>query len=185
MTQVDSIIKGISNNIKQLVGSVDETTKVFAEIDAEVGEIDGAVANSISSAQAATEDFKAINTTVNSQLEGISKLLADVMGAVSGHHIKEVYPGDQISGMELIDVRRPEEFNAELGHIQGAELLCLQDNLEEKLSSKDRSKKYLFVCRSGGRSARAARIAMALQFEHVYNLEGGMLAWCEKFGKPK
>ncbi|ORU94158.1 MAG: hypothetical protein A6F70_07730 [Cycloclasticus sp. symbiont of Bathymodiolus heckerae] len=184
ITQVDSIIKGISNNIKQLVSSVEETTKVFADIETEVMEIDNSVAVSIESADAATADFNTINSSVNSQLESISKLLADVMGEVSGNVIKEVYPGDDISRYKIIDVRRPEEFNDALGHIKGSELMCLQDNLEQKLAQMDRSQQYLFVCRSGGRSARAARIAMALQFEHVYNLDGGMLAWCKKFGKP-
>ncbi|MEO1963155.1 MAG: methyl-accepting chemotaxis protein, partial [Cycloclasticus sp.] len=184
IAQVDSIIKGISNNIKQLVSSVEDTSQVFSEIEVEVIEIDNAVANSITSANMAEQDFKSINETVNAQLESISELLADVMGEISGHNMTKVRPGDDIAGMEVIDVRRPEEFNGELGHIKGAELLCLQDDLEKKLTEKDRTKKYLFVCRSGGRSARASRIAMALQFERVYNLDGGMLAWCEKFGKP-
>lgn len=180
ISEVDSIIKGINNNIKQLVDSVEDTTEAFAEIDAEVAEIDNAVAMSISAAEAATEDFKGINSSVNSQLEGINKLLADVMGEISGNKIREIHPGDDTSTYELIDVRRPDEFNDELGHISGAELICLQDDFEQRLKSA-----YLFICRSGGRSSRAARIAMALQFEHVYNLDGGMLAWCKKFGKKK
>jgi len=184
ISQVDSIIKEISNNIEQLVTRVDETTEVFSGIEAEVGEIDNSINVSIDSANIATSDFQKINSSVNTQLEGISKLLADVMGEISGNTISEVYPGDDIKPYSIIDVRRPEEFNDALGHINGAELMCLQDNLEHKLSQMDRTKKYLFVCRSGGRSARAARIAMALQFEHVYNLDGGMLAWCKKFGKP-
>jgi len=184
IAQVDSIIKEISNNIEQLVSRVDETTEVFAGIDAEVTEIDRSVEVSINSANVATSDFQTINSSVNSQLEGISKLLADVMGEVSGNTISELHPGDDVGPYKIIDVRRPDEFNAELGHISGAELMCLQDNIEQKLAQLDRSQRYLFVCRSGGRSARAARIAMALQFEHVYNLEGGMLAWCDKYGKP-
>jgi len=184
IAQVDSVIKEISNNIEQLVTRVDQTTEVFAGIEAEVQAIDHSIEDSIASANIATNEFQTINSSVNNQLEGINKLLADVMGEVSGNTIKEVYPGDDMNPYKVIDVRRPEEFNAELGHIEGAELMCLQDNLEQKLSQMDRGQKYLFVCRSGGRSARAARIAMALQFEHVYNLEGGMLAWCDKFGKP-
>ncbi|PCI17715.1 MAG: hypothetical protein COB62_07410 [Piscirickettsiaceae bacterium] len=185
MNEVESIISGIKTNISQLVERVSDTTKLFSDIETEVSEIDKSIEQSIGAADSATEEFKKINSSVNSQLEGISKLLADVMGEVSGRKIGEVFAEDDISQFELIDVRRPDEYNDALGHINGAELMCLQDNIEEKLAQKDRSKKYLFICRSGGRSARAARIALALQFEHVSNLEGGMLAWCEKFGKPK
>ncbi|PCH83178.1 MAG: hypothetical protein COB89_01875 [Piscirickettsiaceae bacterium] len=184
MSEVEGIIKGIKKNITQLVDSVAETTQVFSEIESEVADIDHAIEHSIAAADVATDDFKKINSSVNSQLEGISKLLADVMGEVSGRKIAEVYPGDDVKKFELIDVRRADEFTGNLGHINGAELMCLQDDIEQKLAQKDRTKHYLFICRSGGRSARAARIALALQFEHVYNLEGGMLAWCEKFGKP-
>ena len=79
--------------------------------------------------------------------------------------------------MTIIDVRRPDEFNDELGHIDGAQLMCLQDNFEFRVRQLDKEKKYLFVCRSGGRSARAARLAVAHGIQQVYNLEGGMLAW--------
>jgi rhodanese-related sulfurtransferase len=35
------------------------------------------------------------------------------------------------------------------------------------------------VCRSGGRSARAAEELARRGFRHLYNLRGGMLAWTE------
>jgi rhodanese-related sulfurtransferase len=35
------------------------------------------------------------------------------------------------------------------------------------------------VCRSGGRSARAAEELARRGFRHLYNLRGGMLAWNE------
>jgi rhodanese-related sulfurtransferase len=185
MTQVDTIIKGINSNIEQLVMSVEATTDVFSGIELEVAQIDNSVAASISVADTATEDFQEINRSVNFQLEEVTKLLAGVMAEVSGNKIKELQPGDDTSSYSIIDVRHPDEFNAELGHIQGAEIMCLEDSFEEKLKKMDRNQRYLFVCRSGEKSARASRIAIALQFERVYDLAGGMLAWCEKFGKPE
>lgn len=183
MSQVQDIIKGINNNINQLVSTVDDSTVLFANLEKEAETIGLTIGDSISSAHVADEEFKSINSNVSTQLEGVSGLLAGIMGEVTGRKINQVSPSDDIAQYELIDVRRADEFNAELGHIPNANLMCLQDNFEELLSKKDRSKYYLFICRSGGRSARAARIAMALEFENIYNLEGGMLAWCEKFGK--
>ena len=76
----------------------------------------------------------------------------------------------------LIDVRQTEEFNGELGHIPQAKLLVL-DTLNESIHQLSKDKTIVFICRSGGRSARAAAIAKALGFESVYNLKGGMLLW--------
>ncbi|MCX7089078.1 MAG: rhodanese-like domain-containing protein [Methylococcales bacterium] len=84
--------------------------------------------------------------------------------------------------MKIIDVRRKDEFNGDLGHINGAELICLQENFEGRIQRLNKDVPHLFVCRSGGRSARAARIALAHGFTKVYNMEGGMLAWDKIYG---
>jgi methyl-accepting chemotaxis protein len=77
----------------------------------------------------------------------------------------------------LIDVRRPEEYNDELGHISGTKLITLQTELPDALKTLPKDKKYLFICRSGGRSTKAAQQALLQGITDVYNLEGGMLAW--------
>ncbi|MFZ4404761.1 MAG: rhodanese-like domain-containing protein [Pseudobdellovibrionaceae bacterium] len=51
--------------------------------------------------------------------------------------------------VRIIDVRRPDEFNAELGHIQGAELMTLGPQLIQFLHDGDRNQEIVFVCRSG------------------------------------
>jgi len=77
----------------------------------------------------------------------------------------------------LIDVRRPEEYNDELGHISGTQLITLQGDLPQALVKLPKDKKYLFICRSGGRSTKAAQQALLANITQVYNLDGGMLAW--------
>lgn len=78
----------------------------------------------------------------------------------------------------LLDVREPEEFVGELGHVQGSLLVPL-DALEHRLPKLagyvDRD--VVVVCRAGARSASAGAILRRAGFQRVYNLTGGMLAW--------
>jgi rhodanese-related sulfurtransferase len=76
----------------------------------------------------------------------------------------------------LVDVRQPEEFIGELGHIPNAKLIAL-DTIPENFSQIPKDKTVIFVCRSGGRSARATALALQNGYTHVYNLKGGMLLW--------
>lgn len=87
---------------------------------------------------------------------------------------------DDLKGYTLIDVRRPDEFNGELGHIEGAILKTLGDELSHFLKSESKNKKILFICRSGNRSGQATLEAMSLGFTDVFNMEGGMIYWNEK-----
>jgi rhodanese-related sulfurtransferase len=79
----------------------------------------------------------------------------------------------------LIDVRRPDEFTGELGHIPKAQLLTL-DQLPSKIEELPKDKTIVFVCRSGARSAQAASFAIECGFDSVYNMKGGMLLWNER-----
>ncbi|MFO0548777.1 MAG: rhodanese-like domain-containing protein [Polyangiaceae bacterium] len=76
----------------------------------------------------------------------------------------------------MIDVREPHEYNGELGHIAGTELVPLA-TVAGRATEWDRDKEIVVICRSGGRSANAARQLVALGFTRVMNLRGGMLAW--------
>jgi rhodanese-related sulfurtransferase len=78
----------------------------------------------------------------------------------------------------LIDVRQPEEFQGDLGHIPGAKLIAL-DTLPDHLDAIPRDRTVVFVCRSGGRSARAAAYAIENGIRNVFNLKGGMILWNE------
>lgn len=76
----------------------------------------------------------------------------------------------------LIDVREQEEYD--LGHIQGAHLMSLSTFNPDDL--KKQTYPYVFYCRSGARSHRAAMLIKQLHPEwEVYNLQGGILNWQE------
>jgi sulfur dioxygenase len=78
----------------------------------------------------------------------------------------------------VLDVREPEEFVGELGHVEGAILVPL-DALERRLPKLAgyRDREVVVVCRAGARSATAAAMLRRAGFAHVQNLAGGMLAW--------
>lgn len=80
--------------------------------------------------------------------------------------------------LALIDVRRPDEYTGELGHIPGSRLITL-DTMNAHIQSLPKNKTIVFVCRSGARSANAASMALAHGFSDVYNMKGGMILWNE------
>lgn len=79
--------------------------------------------------------------------------------------------------VRLIDVREKEEFNNELGHIPGAELVTMGPELENWLKNENKNQELVFVCRSGRRSAHVTLASREMGFENVVNLQGGMLRW--------
>ncbi|MCT8340797.1 rhodanese-like domain-containing protein [Flavobacteriaceae bacterium TK19130] len=81
---------------------------------------------------------------------------------------------------QLVDVRTVEEFSA--SHLRDAQNICVtDDDFEERVKALDKSQPVYVYCRSGGRSARAAKTLRDLGFERVYDLDGGILNW-EKEG---
>lgn len=103
---------------------------------------------------------------------------------VSVAKIRELAPPElqrELAGASpplVLDVREPEEFVGELGHIEGALLVpldLLQLRLPKLHGYADR--RVVLVCRAGARSASAAAILERAGFSHVENLQGGMLAW--------
>ena len=78
--------------------------------------------------------------------------------------------------VRVIDVREPSEFTGELGHVPGAELVPLS-SFAVSLSSWDRERPIVVVCRSGGRSGQATALLERAGFERVANVAGGMIAW--------
>ena len=76
----------------------------------------------------------------------------------------------------VIDVRQPDEFTGELGHIPGAELVPLA-TLESAAKDWPRDGALVVACRSGARSAKAAAALGAMGFTKITNLEGGTQAY--------
>jgi len=86
---------------------------------------------------------------------------------------------DQKESFIFIDVREPheyEEFNL------GAELIPLGDVMKIISKYEDKKDEEIVVhCRSGARSGTAQKFLMEAGFKNVRNLEGGVLAWQEKY----
>lgn len=80
--------------------------------------------------------------------------------------------------MQLVDVRRPDEFAA--GHIDKALLINVQDStfIDKAGSLLDKSKPVAVYCRSGKRSKDAAN-KLVKEGYTVYELDSGYLGWVE------
>lgn len=95
---------------------------------------------------------------------------------------EDVTPTDaaelQEQGAVLLDVREDDEWTA--GHAPGATHVPLSDVGEA--ASKFADQQVLTVCRSGGRSSKAAQ-TLAEAGVDVRNVSGGMSAW-ESAGLP-
>jgi sulfur dioxygenase len=81
----------------------------------------------------------------------------------------------------IVDVREPEEYAGELGHIRGSLLIPLKE-LPSRARELEpyRDRHIIAVCRAGVRSTTAAAILTGLGFDHVSNLKGGMLDWNDR-----
>jgi len=82
----------------------------------------------------------------------------------------------------VLDVRTAKEFEA--GHIPGAINLDISgSDFDKKLSELKKDQPYLVNCAIGARSAKACDKMVKMDFQSVYNLEGGIKAW-QRAGKP-
>ena len=79
------------------------------------------------------------------------------------------------AGAFLLDVRNPDEWEA--GHAPAATLVPL-GVLADRVAELPTDRRIVVVCRSGGRSARAAEALVGAGYDAV-NLIGGMQAWAE------
>lgn len=78
----------------------------------------------------------------------------------------------------ILDVREPDEYAGELGHIRGSVLIPLKDLASRAGELEPHKHRHIVaICRAGVRSSTAAAILTSLGFEQVSNLRGGMLAW--------
>ena len=77
----------------------------------------------------------------------------------------------------VIDVRSQEEFAA--GHLIGALNFNIKDtvNFLQQVNELDDNQPYLIYCRTGKRSAVAAKLMAAQGFNQLFNIKGGYVAW--------
>lgn len=79
--------------------------------------------------------------------------------------------------VRLIDVREPDEWRGELGHLEGAKLVSLHSLPSYAREEQRKDIPTVLICRSGVRSGKAATLLHELGFGKVMNMTGGMLAW--------
>ncbi|MCP4260639.1 MAG: rhodanese-like domain-containing protein [Planctomycetes bacterium] len=85
---------------------------------------------------------------------------------------------DSTNDLIIIDVREPFEYCDDIGHIPWALNYPLSSGiLETRYEELPMHSPILVVCRSGGRSNRAANFLDSKGFSMVYDMMGGMNAW--------
>ncbi len=81
----------------------------------------------------------------------------------------------------LLDVRSPEEFTGELGHIEGAQNIPLDELSGQVVNLLDYMEQPVaLICRTDRRSASAARLLASKGFADVHIVRGGMMEWSRK-----
>ncbi len=93
--------------------------------------------------------------------------------------LKEMMTNEEV--FQLIDVREPHEYDE--GNING--YLIPLGEVPARFEEFRKDMPVVVQCRSGVRSANAITwLEEEHGFENLYNLEGGILAWVNKFGEP-
>ncbi len=112
-------------------------------------------------------------------LVGVTGCFKAVQNTPKTNEYKKITPEEALEMMDgtavILDVRTQEEYDE--GHIDGAVLLVdteIKSKAEDVLT--DKSQKILVYCRSGRRSAQAAKELIAMGYTNVYDF-GGILDW--------
>lgn len=79
-------------------------------------------------------------------------------------------------GAQMVDVRRPYEFDA--GRVPGARNIEMNE-LSATAESIPKDRPVVFCCRSGDRSGMAAEAFRGSGWE-AYNMAGGITAWAQE-----
>lgn len=80
----------------------------------------------------------------------------------------------------VVDVRSPQEFVGELGHIAGAINIPLDQLAQRRDELSDYQERTVtLVCRTDRRSVKAARLLSQTGFGDLHVLRGGMMRWQE------
>lgn len=91
-------------------------------------------------------------------------------------HPEEFKTKMKCNGVQLIDVRTPEEYRK--GHIANAKNInYFEPGFLIKVLKLDTSKAVCVYCQSDVRSRKACRILSENGFKEIYDLKGGYLAW--------
>lgn len=190
--EIQDVLVSSNADINNITSSISERSQILVEKAEALVDTYGVLSTSISSVGESVNEldreFSSVIDEVNSEtqttrtnMENMIRQFAVRTSEVTGLQITDLTPAEAKPRLNefdfLIDVRRPDEYNDELGHIDGTQLITLQTDFPEAVKSLPKDKSYLFICRSGGRSTKAAQQALVHNIRKAYNLEGGMLAW--------
>ena len=97
--------------------------------------------------------------------------------------VKEICPTTTQSwvqeGALLVDVRENDEV-ADLAYDVPNIMHIPLTQFEERFQEIPKDKKVVIVCKSGGRSLRAAGFLVNHGYKNVVNMQNGMIGWAEK-----
>ncbi len=80
--------------------------------------------------------------------------------------------------VEILDVRAADELEGELGHLEGARNIPL-DELRARVGEVSNERPVVVVCQTGKRSGMATVILKKAGLSRVANVAGGMVRWRE------
>ena len=104
----------------------------------------------------------------------------DTIKNVTAAELESIY-SKGLTDAEVIDVRKPTEYNAE--HVENARNLAL-DFINDHMADFEKEKTLYLYCAGGYRSMIASSILKARGWDNVVNVDGGWKA-IEKTGLPK
>lgn len=186
VSEAGELVASVQHLTREAIDSHEQTV---AAVDTSVREVESSMTDIRAVCSNMTQKLSQQSTHVESAASAIQVTsedsagrIANLIGDMTGARVTDLEPSaahQRQHEMRVIDVRREDEYWGELSHIEGAELHTISDGFADVVSGWSRDQPVLFVCHRGGRSARAATIALEKGFQQVYNLEGGMLAWHE------
>ncbi len=111
---------------------------------------------------------------------GVAALAADWAPVVTTYAgLSEVAPewvATHRGEVTVLDVRSAAEYGGELGHLEGAQLIPLEQ-LRTRTAEVPRGKPVVVVCQTGKRSGLATGILRKAGIPRVANVAGGMVLW--------
>lgn len=187
VTSAEAASAGVTEEVRQLDQMIAQTRGFFEEARSAYASLLDAfhqiAAMSRQTGEAARMQHQTVDELVRQtqgEAESLSGRCSELISLVTGHRVTDVSPSEAVSLLKecnAIDVRHSEEYNDELGHVEGTSLITLSATFDQAIAHLSRDRPLLLICRSGGRSSRAAQIALSVGFERVFNLKGGMIAW--------
>lgn len=83
-------------------------------------------------------------------------------------------------GMQVVDVRTPQEYNE--GHLPNVKHIDFYhaDFRAQLTNQLDKDKPVMVYCKSGGRSGKTAKLLKDFGFAEIYDIQGGFTKWKAK-----